>query len=134
MNHAPKLGTYRLDHDSISREHAAVVSSFDGSWFITDHGSRYGTHVNGAKLEAKKYVPLGEGASIKFGESTRSFVFSLKPPAAPAPPRAASPPPAPDAGARRPSRWLSIIGNSWLEPAKLGARYVTALEGCQTFG
>ena len=95
VNHAPKLGTYRLDHDSISREHAAVVHSFDGSWFIMDVGSRFGTHVNGERLEAKKYVPLAEGAQIKFGESTRSFTFSLRAPAAAAPPpRAASPPPA----------------------------------------
>ena len=93
VNHAPKLGTYRLDHDSISREHAAVVHSFDGSWFVMDVGSRFGTHVNGERLEAKKYVPLAEGSQIKFGESTRSFTFSLRAPAAAAPPpRAASPP------------------------------------------
>ena len=47
VNHAPTLGTYRLDHDSISREHAAVLHSFDGSWYVYDIGSRYGTHLNG---------------------------------------------------------------------------------------
>lgn len=47
VNHAPKQGTYRLDHDSVSREHVALVHSFDGTWHVTDLGSRYGTLLEG---------------------------------------------------------------------------------------
>tara|TARA_B100000795_G_C22539775_1_gene338364 strand:- start:246 stop:623 length:378 start_codon:yes stop_codon:yes gene_type:complete len=46
---------------------AAVVHSFDGTWYVMDLGSRFGTLLNGTKLEAKKYVPLEEGALIRLG-------------------------------------------------------------------
>ena len=46
---------------------AAVVHSFDGTWYIMDLGSRFGTLLNGTKLEPKKYVPLEEGALLRLG-------------------------------------------------------------------
>ena len=46
---------------------AAVVHSFDGTWYVMDLGSRFGTLLNGAKLEPKKYVPLEEGALLRLG-------------------------------------------------------------------
>ena len=46
---------------------AAVEHSFDGTWYIMDLGSRFGTLLNGSKLEPKKYVPLEEGALLRLG-------------------------------------------------------------------
>ena len=54
VNHAPKQGTYRLDHDSVSREHIALVHSFDGTWHVTDLGSRYGTLLAGTRARWRR--------------------------------------------------------------------------------
>ena len=100
----PKRGTKRLDHDSVSREHAVIVHSFDGKTLLCDLGSRWGTTLDGAKVAPHKYTELAEGATIKFGESTRAYVFTRR--AAPrerepaassaaGPSSAAAPPPPP---------------------------------------
>ena len=44
-----------------------MVHSFDGTWYVMDLGSRYGTLLNGTKIEPKKYVPLQEGALLRLG-------------------------------------------------------------------
>ena len=77
-DHDPDRGTFRLDHDSISREHAAIVHAFQGESFVIDLGSRYGTFVDGQKIEPRQYVPIKEGSEIRFGESTRRYVFTRK--------------------------------------------------------
>ena len=74
----PKRGTKRLDHDSVSREHAVIVHSFDGKTLLCDLGSRWGTTLDGAKVAPHKYTELAEGATIKFGESTRAYVFTRR--------------------------------------------------------
>ena len=76
----PERGTVRLDHESISREHAAIVHSFTGETFLVDLGSRYGTKLDGSKLEPKKYTPVKEGAQIIFGDSTRIYTFTAHAP------------------------------------------------------
>jgi hypothetical protein len=76
VEHAPKRGTCRLDHDSISREHAVIVHAFSGETFIMDLASRYGTKVDGSKVEPRKYCALAEGAKIQFGESSRAYKFT----------------------------------------------------------
>jgi pSer/pThr/pTyr-binding forkhead associated (FHA) protein len=81
VENAPERGTLRLDHDSISREHAVVVHAFQGESFVCDLQSRYGTKLNGEKLQPRAYVPLLEGAELQFGESTRRYVFYREPPA-----------------------------------------------------
>ena len=43
------------------------MHSFDGTWYIMDLGSRYGTLLDGTKIEPKKYVPLEEGALLRLG-------------------------------------------------------------------
>ena len=43
------------------------MHSFDGTWYVMDLGSRYGTLLNGTKIEPKKYVPLQEGALLRLG-------------------------------------------------------------------
>ncbi|EOD26248.1 hypothetical protein EMIHUDRAFT_457370, partial [Emiliania huxleyi CCMP1516] len=87
----PERGTVRLDHDSISRQHAAVVHSFQGETFAVDLGSRFGTTLDGEKMPANKYTPLREGATLIFGASSRSYTLTATPPAAAAAkPRAAA--------------------------------------------
>ena len=76
----PARGTVRLDHDSISRHHAAIVFSFTGETFVVDLGSRFGTTADGEKLVANKYTPIKEGAVIVFGGSTKSYKISSRPP------------------------------------------------------
>lgn len=76
----PERGTVRLDHDSISRQHAAVVHSFTGETFVIDLGSRFGTTVDGEKLIPQKYTPIKDGAVVVFGASTRAYAFAVRPP------------------------------------------------------
>lgn len=56
-----------INHDSISKQHAAFDLK-DGSWFVTDLGSRNGTTLREVKLGADDRQPLGEVAEIVFGE------------------------------------------------------------------
>ena len=60
-----------LEHQSISRKHAALVHDGDGSVFAADLGSTHGTYVNGCKIPAGKATKLSNGDVLKFGESTR---------------------------------------------------------------
>lgn len=71
-----------LDHQSISRRHAALVHNGDGDVFAADLGSTHGTYVNGCKIPSKTATRLSEGDVLKFGESSRSvfprtFFFSV---------------------------------------------------------
>jgi serine phosphatase RsbU (regulator of sigma subunit) len=66
----------RLALDSVSRNHARI--RFDGTrWRITDLKSRWGTFVNGVKIEPQSDVPLAEGDLIRIVPWT--FRFSTKP-------------------------------------------------------
>ena len=75
---APERGTLRLDHDSVSREHAAIVHAFNGAAFVVDLASRFGTTVNGTKAEPNKYIEIAEGAKLRFGASTREYELTRK--------------------------------------------------------
>ncbi|CBJ29493.1 conserved unknown protein [Ectocarpus siliculosus] len=75
-----KMCHERLDHESISRRHAALVHNGDGDVFAADLGSTHGTYVNGCKIASKTATRLGDGDVIKFGESSRSYVFRLSAP------------------------------------------------------
>jgi nuclear inhibitor of protein phosphatase 1 len=79
----PERGTLRLDHDSISREHAVIVHAFSGETFVCELGSRYGTKHNGEPLKAKVYTAIKEGDELQFGESTRRYIFYRHPPPPP---------------------------------------------------
>ena len=83
----PNRGTMRLDHDSISREHAVIVNSFTGEIFLSDLQSRYGTKLDGEPLKPRAYQPLKDGQQMQFGESTRRFIVTHRPPP---PPRSGS--------------------------------------------
>ena len=83
VENAPERGTMRLDHDSISREHAVIVHAFQGESFVCDLGSRYGTKLNGTLLKPKAYTTLPEAAELRFGESSRHYKFFRRPPPPP---------------------------------------------------
>ena len=77
---APARGTLRLEHDSISREHAVIVHAFSGETFVCDLTSRYGTKLDGEPLKPRAYTTLKDGQLLQFGESTRRFGFYRNPP------------------------------------------------------
>lgn len=66
-----KMSHEVLEHQSISRRHAALVHNGDGDVFAADLGSTHGTYVNGCKIAPKTATRLGDGDVIKFGESSR---------------------------------------------------------------
>lgn len=77
-----------LDHPSCSKQHAVIVYreivSQDKETlkktstikpYVMDLGSTHGTFLNDVKLDDKRYVELFEKDCIKFGYSTREYVF-----------------------------------------------------------
>ncbi|ONK82008.1 uncharacterized protein A4U43_C01F35180 [Asparagus officinalis] len=64
-----------LDHQSVSRQHAAVVPHKNGSIFVIDLGSVHGTFVANERLTKDSPVELEVGQSLKFAASTRSYVL-----------------------------------------------------------
>ena len=64
-----------LEHPSSSRLHA--VLQFRGrEVYLVDCGSTHGTFLNNAALEARKYYAVHVGAQFRFGQSSRSYIFS----------------------------------------------------------
>jgi hypothetical protein len=67
-------GAVTLDHDSISRRHAALVhDGLQKKVQLVDLGSRHGTKLDGRPLAPRKYYELAEGAVVQFGASTRAY-------------------------------------------------------------
>ncbi len=64
--------TLRLDHPSISRQHAAIVCQNE-RWAITDLGSRHGTLLNGVALQPRVPTPLRHADRITFRPWTIRF-------------------------------------------------------------
>jgi peptidyl-prolyl cis-trans isomerase NIMA-interacting 1 len=62
-------------HESISRQHAALVHHRDGRWFLIDLKSAHGTSVRGRKITP--YVPeqLVENDEISFGKADRVYTL-----------------------------------------------------------
>jgi len=67
-----------LDHQSVSRQHAAIVHSADGILLIDLHSS-HGTFLNDEKLEPGVPYKLDEKDVIRFGGSSRKFKLKLGP-------------------------------------------------------
>ena len=67
------LADVQLDHASISRLHAVVVHHRDGRVFLADLGSTHGTSVDERRIAAGHYVRLYDGATVRFGASTRAY-------------------------------------------------------------
>ena len=64
-----------LDHPSSSRVHAVVQFRSDGASFIYDNASTHGTLVNKNVLKPKVYAPLRVGDVLRFGQSSRLYIF-----------------------------------------------------------
>jgi predicted component of type VI protein secretion system len=56
----------RLDHPSVSREHA-VVRGDGSSWTVADAGSRNGTQLNGTRIPMYVDCPLRDGDQVQVG-------------------------------------------------------------------
>ncbi|KAG9448520.1 hypothetical protein H6P81_008485 [Aristolochia fimbriata] len=64
-----------LDHQSVSRQHAAVVPHKNGSIFVIDLGSAHGTFVANERLTKDYPVELEVGQSLRFAASTRTYIL-----------------------------------------------------------
>ncbi|KZV51250.1 nuclear inhibitor of protein phosphatase 1-like [Dorcoceras hygrometricum] len=89
-----------LDHQSVSRQHAAVIPHKNGSVYVIDLGSAHGTFVANERLTKDSPVELEVGQSLKFAASTRTYILrknnaALFPP--PTQPTEIDLPPPPDA-------------------------------------
>ncbi|XP_068641898.1 protein phosphatase 1 regulatory inhibitor subunit PPP1R8 homolog [Aristolochia californica] len=64
-----------LDHQSVSRQHAAVVPHKNGSIFVIDLGSAHGTFAANERLTKDYPVELEVGQSLRFAASTRTYIL-----------------------------------------------------------
>ncbi|KAJ1260655.1 hypothetical protein BS78_10G249700 [Paspalum vaginatum] len=64
-----------LDHQSVSRQHAAVIPHRNGSIYIIDLGSVHGTFVANERLTKDNPVELEVGQSLRFAASTRTYIL-----------------------------------------------------------
>ncbi|XP_021721272.1 uncharacterized protein LOC110688822 [Chenopodium quinoa] len=64
-----------LDHQSVSRQHAAVVPHKNGSVYVMDLGSAHGTFVASERLTKDTPVELEVGQSLRFAASTRTYIL-----------------------------------------------------------
>ncbi|KAL5981921.1 hypothetical protein ACLOJK_015988 [Asimina triloba] len=64
-----------LDHQSVSRQHAAVVPHKNGSVYVIDLGSAHGTFVANERLTKENPVELEVGQSLRFAASTRIYIL-----------------------------------------------------------
>uniref|UniRef100_A0A6V1P0Z9 FHA domain-containing protein n=1 Tax=Heterosigma akashiwo TaxID=2829 RepID=A0A6V1P0Z9_HETAK len=65
-----------LDHASISRKHAAILYHVSGCAYIVDLGAAHGTFLGSKRLRPFKPRLLKSGRLIRFGASTRYYVFN----------------------------------------------------------
>ncbi|XP_062088049.1 protein phosphatase 1 regulatory inhibitor subunit PPP1R8 homolog [Humulus lupulus] len=64
-----------LDHQSVSRQHAAVIPHKNGSIYVIDLGSAHGTFVANERLTKDTPVELEAGQSLRFAASTRIYIL-----------------------------------------------------------
>ncbi|KAG0026918.1 Kanadaptin [Podila clonocystis] len=64
-----------MEHPSLSRYHAIVQFKSNGECFIYDLNSSHGTKLNKTKIPPGVHVPLKPGDQLRFGESTRIYLF-----------------------------------------------------------
>ncbi|EOY29025.1 hypothetical protein QUC31_013352 [Theobroma cacao] len=88
-----------LDHQSVSRQHAAVIPHKNGSIYVIDLGSAHGTFVANERLTKDTPVELELGQSLRFAASTRTYILRKNNAALfprPPPPTEINLPPPPD--------------------------------------
>ncbi len=62
------------DDKSVSRKHALFEVKSGQEVFLTDFGSKFGTWLNGQKVEVSQRLPIRDGDFIKFGGLESEFV------------------------------------------------------------
>lgn len=67
---------FKLEHPSISRLHAVLQFSATGDSFLYDAGSAHGSFLNKQRLKPQVHVPVRVGDMIRFGLSTRLYLFN----------------------------------------------------------
>ena len=68
-----------LNHQSISKDHALIEFSSNGSVSISDLNSSNGTFVNGEKIPSNLKYNLNQGDIIRFGKDPTIFTFNKLP-------------------------------------------------------
>ncbi|XP_051202368.2 uncharacterized protein [Lolium perenne] len=69
------LCDFVLDHPSISRFHAVLQFRNDGEVFLYDLGSTHGSSINKTQIKKKLYTKIHVGDIIRFGQSSRLYLF-----------------------------------------------------------
>ncbi|XP_077237660.1 SMAD/FHA domain-containing protein [Tasmannia lanceolata] len=69
------LCDFVLEHPTISRFHSVLQFKRNGDAFLYDLGSTHGTFVNKSQVTKKEYTKLHVGDVIRFGLSSRLYVF-----------------------------------------------------------
>ncbi|KAI3880604.1 hypothetical protein MKX03_037476 [Papaver bracteatum] len=64
-----------LDHPTISRFHAVLQFKQSGEAYLYDLGSTHGTSINKNQVKRKIYTDLHVGDVVRFGQSTRMYIF-----------------------------------------------------------
>eukprot|EP00929_Paragymnodinium_shiwhaense_P123205 TRINITY_DN9676_c0_g1_i1.p1 TRINITY_DN9676_c0_g1~~TRINITY_DN9676_c0_g1_i1.p1 ORF type:complete len:235 (+),score=75.61 TRINITY_DN9676_c0_g1_i1:113-817(+) len=65
-----------VSHESCSRKHA-TVQLWNGQILIKDEATTHGTFVDGRQLPKNVPIRLVSGANVKFGASTRVYIFRM---------------------------------------------------------
>lgn len=73
------LCDFVLEHSTISRFHAVIQFKRSGDAYLYDVGSTHGTFVNKNQVEKRVYVDLHVGDVIRFGQSSRLYIFQGPP-------------------------------------------------------
>ncbi|KAM3209331.1 hypothetical protein ACQJBY_063797 [Aegilops geniculata] len=69
------LCDFMLEHPTISRFHAVLQFRNDGQVFLYDLGSTHGSSINKTQVKKKMYTPIHVGDVIRFGQSSRLYIF-----------------------------------------------------------
>ncbi|XP_059644876.1 uncharacterized protein LOC132286542 [Cornus florida] len=69
------LCDFVLEHPTISRFHAVLQFKRNGDAYLYDLGSTHGTSVNKNQVKKKVYVELHVGDVLRFGQSSRLYIF-----------------------------------------------------------
>ncbi|KAF9968021.1 Kanadaptin [Mortierella alpina] len=67
-----------MEHPSLSRYHAIIQFKSNGECFIYDLNSSHGTKLNKSKIPPQMHVSLKPGDQLRFGESTRIYLFQTE--------------------------------------------------------
>ncbi|KAK9052494.1 hypothetical protein SSX86_029123 [Deinandra increscens subsp. villosa] len=73
------LCDFILEHPTISRFHAVLQFNKSGGAFLYDLSSTHGTFINKNQVKKKVYVELHVGDVLRFGHSTRLYIFQGPP-------------------------------------------------------